>query len=121
MARGADPVTNMQAGTDLGMANVQVAVRFRRKSGHDFAASGFEVRLQLGSSIGNAHLTTSCLSAEGHHLVYLHTSWPTYLYPCSSVAPLLLLFSEDTGKAMYMCQEENHTSLVCKKTNSCEL
>ena len=60
----------------LGMANVQVAIRFRGESGHDFATSGFQVRLQLSCCIGNAHLTTSSLRAEGHHLVDLRTRIP---------------------------------------------
>ncbi len=58
------------------MADVQVAIRFRGESGHDLAASGFQVCLQLSCCVGNAHLTTSGFRAEGHHLVHLrpHTS-----------------------------------------------
>lgn len=55
----------------LGMADVQVAIRFRGESGHDLATSGFQVCLQLSCCVGNAHLTTAGLRAESHHLVDL--------------------------------------------------
>ena len=57
----------------LGMADVQVAIRFRGESGHDLATSGFQVCLQLSCCVGNAHLAASGLRAESHHLVDLRT------------------------------------------------
>ena len=53
------------------MANVQVAIGFWWESGDNLAPRSLEVGLQLGSSVGNAHLPTPCLLAECHHLVYL--------------------------------------------------
>lgn len=61
------------------MANMQVAIRFRWESGQDFAPCGFEVGLQLGRSVGYAHLTPACLGAESHHLVHLRVHTHTYL------------------------------------------
>ena len=59
---------------DLGMANVEIAIRFRREAGPDLPASCLEVSLQLSGSVGNAHLSASRLRTECHHLVHLpHT------------------------------------------------
>ncbi len=64
----------------LGMADVQVAIRFRGESGHDLAPSGFEVCLQLSCCVGDAHLATAGLRAEGHHLVNLRAHIPLLLH-----------------------------------------
>ena len=60
----------------LGMADVQVTIRFRGESGHDLATSGFQVCLQLSCRVGNAYLAASGFGAEGHHLVNLHPHIP---------------------------------------------
>ena len=65
----AERVAELQA--NLGMTNMKIAVRFRREPGHHLPASCLEVRLQLGRSVGNAHLTPARLRAECHHLVNL--------------------------------------------------
>ena len=72
----------------LGMADVQIAIRFRGESGHDLATSGFQVCLQLSCCVGNAHLTTAGLRAESHHLVDLRPHLP--LVESTTQAILLL-------------------------------
>ena len=54
------------------MANVEVAVRFRREAGDDFAASGLEVGLQLLGCVSDAHFASPRLRTEAHHFVHLH-------------------------------------------------
>lgn len=108
-------------GCHLGMADVQVAIRFRRESGHDLAASGFQVCLQLSCCVGNAHLTTSGFSAEGHHFVDLraHTSpWKLPLtldysgLPCSNLV-LLCVCKLCRGISEHVMLHCNMRTLVC--------
>ena len=79
----AESVAKLKA--DLGMANMKVPVRFRREPGHHLPASCLEVGLQLGGSVGDAHLTPARLRAECHHLVdlkcehTLHAPMQTYI------------------------------------------
>ncbi len=85
----------------LGMADVQVAIRFRGESGHDLATSGFQVCLQLSCCVGNAHLTTSGLRAESHHLVDLRTHTPLVETTTQAILLWTALFKSCFGLRLY--------------------
>ena len=107
----------MRVECHLGMADVQVAIRFRGESGHDLATSSFQVCLQLSCCVGNAHLTTSGFRAEGHHLVYLHTHIPSLeiaikLY-CSALPYPNLVLACICKVCMYSYVRAHHATLQC--------